>query len=432
MNYQNGFSSFYQRLTAHLKTPLFLNGYALVLSALSTSGLGILYWILAARRYPEDIVGLNSAAISAMMLLSGISQLNLRSPLIRFLPRAGTKSLKIVVLSYGVTVTLSAVIGIIFFAGLQLWSPALNPLLQSPIFIPWFIISIMGWDIFVLQDNILTGLRRALWIPVENTLFAILKLILLVVFSVSMPLYGIFASWTLPMIAIVIPINIAIFRRLLPIHVERSKSDQLPLTVREVGVFAMSDYLGSLFTLASTLLLPLIVTQLAGAKANAYFYLAWTISNSLVMVANNMSSSLTVEAALDERKLRSYTKSALVNTMRLLVPLVLLAIITTPLLLSLFGKNYTSESSVLLRLLVTSVLPSAIIAFYMGVARIKRQLKPIILIQFLICVLVLGGSIILLPMMGITGVGIAWLFSQSIIAIGLGIVYLQPLLRKDM
>ena len=142
MNYQNGFSSFYQRLTAHLKTPLFLNGYALVLSALSTSGLGILYWILAARRYPEDIVGLNSAAISAMMLLSGISQLNLRSPLIRFLPRAGTKSLKIVVLAYGVTVTLSAVIGIIFFAGLQLWSPALNPLLQSPVFIPWFIIRI--------------------------------------------------------------------------------------------------------------------------------------------------------------------------------------------------------------------------------------------------------------------------------------------------
>lgn len=428
MNNPNALSQYYHRLTAHLKIPLFFNGYALIASALATSGLGILYWILAARHYSEEIVGLNSAAISTMMLLSGVSQLNLRSPLIRFLPRSGTRTRKMVIWSYGITISVSAVIGVVFFMGLNIWSPAMRQLTENPLFIPWFVLAIIGWDIFVLQDNVLTGLRQAILIPIENTLFAILKLILLIAFAVSLPLYGIFASWTLPMFVVLIPVNFAIFKTLVPRHVEKTKQDQISLTVRDVSIFALSDYLGSLFTMASTLLLPLIVTQMVGAKANAYFYLSWTISNSLVMVANNMSSSLTVEAALDERQLRSYTTRALVNTFRLLVPLIGIVILAAPVILNLFGKNYSNESTSLLRMLVISVLPSAIIAFYMGVARVKRQLKSIILIQFFICIFVLGGSISLLPTLGINGVGIVWLTSQSIIAIAIGISYLKPII----
>src|ERR687886_313238 len=77
------------RLVSHVRTPLYRNGYALMLSDGTTSALGFLYWVLAARCYAAETVGLNAAAISTLLLLSGIAQLNLSTALIRFVPIAG-------------------------------------------------------------------------------------------------------------------------------------------------------------------------------------------------------------------------------------------------------------------------------------------------------------------------------------------------------
>src|SRR5205814_7849187 len=77
------------RLTDHLRLPLFRNGYALLFSGAATSGLGLLYWAVAARLYPLATVGLNSALLSAMLLLSCMAQLSLNNVLVRFIPAAG-------------------------------------------------------------------------------------------------------------------------------------------------------------------------------------------------------------------------------------------------------------------------------------------------------------------------------------------------------
>lgn len=81
-------SSLVARLAAHLHNPLYRNGYALASSSVITAGIGMLYWILAARTYPPGLVGLNSAMISVMMLLGGIAQLNLADGAVRF-PQGG-------------------------------------------------------------------------------------------------------------------------------------------------------------------------------------------------------------------------------------------------------------------------------------------------------------------------------------------------------
>ena len=65
------------RVASHLRLPLFRNGYALIIGSAATSGLGLVYWVLAARFYSAEMVGLSSAALSAMLLLSGISQTGL-------------------------------------------------------------------------------------------------------------------------------------------------------------------------------------------------------------------------------------------------------------------------------------------------------------------------------------------------------------------
>ena len=64
----------FARLAAHLQAPLYRNGYALVFSSAATSALGLVYWMLAARYYPTEVIGLNAALLSALRWLRVVWQ----------------------------------------------------------------------------------------------------------------------------------------------------------------------------------------------------------------------------------------------------------------------------------------------------------------------------------------------------------------------
>src|SRR3954463_13255604 len=99
----------YNQLMAHLRTPLYRNGYALILSTGITSALGLLYWAVAAKFYQTENVGLNSAVISTMIFLSGISQINLQETMVRYLPVAGHRTPRMVIYTYLIVLALSVV-----------------------------------------------------------------------------------------------------------------------------------------------------------------------------------------------------------------------------------------------------------------------------------------------------------------------------------
>lgn len=402
---------------AHLRTPLYRNGYALVVSSATTSVLGVAYWILAAHYYSTEAVGLNSAAISAMMFLSGIAQLNLISALVRFIPVAGRATRQFIVFAYLVTLFVSLGIGILFLRGLDRWAPALSFLDATPLFVLWFIAATMAWGIFALQDSVLTGLRQATWVPIENTLYALVKLALLVGLATLLPRYGVFASWTIALAVSLLPTNFLIFRRLVPNHARALAEPVPPLVPAQIVKYIAGDYVGSLFWLACTTLLPVMVTQLAGATANAYFFLAWQIAYSLHLVGPNMGSSLIAEAANDQTKLSVYSYRVFIATARVVVPIAIIVALGAPYILRIFGPSYASEGTTLLRLLSLSAIPNIVQALYVSIARVQRRIAAIVTVLGALCTLVLILSYVLLRLYGIVGVGVAWLVSQTIVAV---------------
>lgn len=404
------------RLIAHLRTPLYRNGYALMLSSTTTSVLGVVYWIVAARGYPPDIVGLNAAAIAAMTFLAGVSQLHLTSALNRFIPGAGRATGRLVVCAYLASVATALAASLVFVAGVDAWAPALGFLRSSAVAILLFTMATMAWCIFVLQDSVLTGLRQATWVPVGNTVFAVAKIALLLLFAAAFPQYGVFASWTLPLAVVLLPTNLLIFRRLIPRHVRATENQATPPAVGQIARYAAGDYLGSLLWQASITLLPVIVAQQAGATANAYFYLSWTIVASLYNVSRNLGASLIVEAATDQTNLGSYSYRVFVQTARLLVPLVAIVVLGAPSILRVFGESYAAEGATLLRLLALSALPDIVTAIAISIARVQRRMAAVVAMQASLSALVLALSAILLGRYGITGVGLAWLIGQSVVA----------------
>jgi O-antigen/teichoic acid export membrane protein/aminoglycoside phosphotransferase (APT) family kinase protein len=414
----------YHQLITHLRTPIYRNGYFLLISSLSTSGIGLIYWILAAHRYPTSQVGINSAIIAAMTLVAGIAELNLMSPLIRFIPLTGRSTKRFVLFAYLASLLISAVISTIFIKNLGHWSPALDFLGNNRILTIWFVISTMSWCIFVLQDSVLTGLRQTSWVPVENTVFSLTKIVLLLMFAASIPAFGIYASWTFALIVAIIPTNYYIFRKLIPIHEKREKQSYTAITPRQVIQFTVADYLSAIFWLISSTLLPVIVTSVSGATANAYFYLAWTIANTLYLIGPAMGSSLIVETAKDQHKLDYYSFRVFSNIMKIVLPAAIIIILGAPYILMIFGKGYSTEGTTLLRLLALSAIPNVVNSVFASTARVQRRMKAVVGTLAILCSMLLGSSYILLKEYGIVGIGIGWVASQSLVAV---IVYFTQL-----
>ena len=415
-------------LMAHVRLPLYRNAYALMISTAVTSVFGLLYWILAARYYRPDIVGLNAAVVSMLTFLAGVAQLPFMNAILRFLPVAGIAAGRFVRRTYLISILIATVIGALFLLSIEFWTPVLGFLRQDLWLSLWFLIGVVAWCVFALQDNVLTGLREAIYVPLENVPYAVTKVGLLIGLAGPFAAYGILASWTFPLLMVLPPVNYLIFRRLIPRHIRAANGQTLGYGIRQIVYYMGGNSLGALFLLAATRLLPLLVTNQAGALANAYFYLPWTIATSLKLIIANMTTSFTVEAARDTTKIQAYGYRFLAHTAGILALPVILMVIGAPYILNISGETYAAEGTQLLRLLTLTTIPNVVISLYLGIARVRQQVSGIIFVQGAFCVLTLGLSYLLLPMVGIVGVGIAVLVGESCIAVTLFFTNLWPIL----
>lgn len=413
---------------AHLRVPMFREAYALVLNSGLVSLLGVVYWLLAAHYYSPHVLGLNFAAISAMMFLAGISQLNLMSALMRFIPVAGRDTTRFVLSSYLLSICVAAAVALVFLLGIQSWAPALHFLTSSSGFVVWFAAATMAWCVFNLQDSVLTGLRSAVFVPLENLVYSIAKIALLVALVDVSPHYGIFASWTAALVVSLVPVNLLIYGRLLRRHVQGRES-RLP-TRRQLAKFVSADYVGALFWVTATMLLPVIVTAVKSPEANAYFSLAWMIALPLYAVSASTGASLVVTAAGDEARLPAYARRALIQTAAIVIPVALFLALAASFVLGFFGPEYAAHGSTTLVLLALSAIPNVVNALYVSAYRVQRRMARVVTLLGFQCGVALVLGIVLLNVSGIAGIGLAWLIAQTVVAAALLLVEPRVLLSS--
>jgi O-antigen/teichoic acid export membrane protein len=401
---------------------MYRTGYYLILGTGASGLLGVAFWALAARSYSAHVVGLSATAVSAMALVSGICSLGLSAVLVRYLPVAGPSGRPLIVRSYALTIVLSFLVGGLVALTTDIWAPSLGFLGED--FWPLaFACSTAAMTTFTLEDSVLTGLHAAAWVPLENTLYALAKLVLLAVLAGLLPFAGPFVAWNLPLLPAIVLVNYLIFRRLIP-----KMSSSGGLDRRKVIAMAAGNYGGNLFGLLGNMYLPILVANQTSATEAAYFYVPWMISISVELVALNMMTSLTVEAALDLPRLRQLSRRALKQSLRLVVPVAALTVILAPIGLLVFGSEYADEGTTLLRLLALGAIPNAIVALGAGVARIEHRGWIVTAIQGFQFVFVVALSATLLPGTGIAAVGIAWTGCQFLLAAVLLATILRPVL----
>jgi O-antigen/teichoic acid export membrane protein len=391
-------------LRRELSVPLYRNAYALMANTAGNSVLGLLYWVLAARTFPDAAVGRGNALISLMVLVSTFTQLNWSGALIRFLPRAGRSARQMLVTAYVMATGLAAIAAAAVMAYCHFVRPPEDPLHVSVGVAVWFVVSTMAWSVFNLQDAALTGMRSAVWVPLENGLYGLVKLVLLVVVARTSLADGVFASWTIPVIALLVPVNLLLFRRVLPGHAT-AEPGAPPPGRRALARYMAGDYAAQAFTQLSSTFLPVLVVSLLGAAQGAYYLPAQTAFAAMGMLATAITSSLVVEAARDEQATHRLARAMLRRICVLVLPAGAFVGLAAPWLLELFGSQYRAGATTVLQLMMLSLLPRVPVALYVTKCRLENRTGTLALLQFSQAVLVVGGTAVFAPTAGLVAVG---------------------------
>jgi O-antigen/teichoic acid export membrane protein len=408
------------RLRGHLAQPLYRTAYSLMAATVVTSILGFGFWVVAARLYAPEVVGRDGALIASMMALSTIAQLNLLTAIDRFLPRMGAKTARTVAAAYALSGTAALVLGIGFVLLIPRFVPDLQAFRTSWSLAVIFVFALVSWGVFVIQDAALTAVRAAPWIPVENAAFGVLKIAALPLVMGLVASNGIFASWLLPALIVIPPVNWFLFRRAIPNHVATQGDGPRSIdefTRRGLTTFLAQDYLSAVFSQGAFMLLPLLVVALLGSRDNAYFSVAVTLVTSFDLLAWNVVTSFTVEGTLTRGRRRELTRAVV---RRLLVPLAgasLVLIAVAPVVLLPFGPGYAQEAAPLVRILACASLFRAAQFLYAALCRLDGRAWPLVMIGAGQFALLLPLTLVLVPIFGLKGAALAWLVANIVVAV---------------
>jgi O-antigen/teichoic acid export membrane protein len=406
---------------AEAERSLLRGAYSLIANTAVTSALGMAFWIAAARLFSSTTVGRDTVLISTMIELSTLCQLNLGNGIVRFLPDLGEQSARALRLAYVLTGGLAICIGLAFVLVVRGLLPGLSFLGDDPALAGGFVVALALWGVFSLQDAALTATRRTPWIPLENGLFGVAKLAALPLMLLFGVLHGVFLAWVLPMALLLIPVNLLLFKRVIPAHVYTGarESSLQHMGRPRVLRFLAQDYLATIFTQTTMTVLPLIVIAILGAKQSAYFVIPFTIALAFDTFAYSACTSLVVEATLERRHLHGLVRMVLRRVFTLIVPVGAILIVAAPLVMLPFGHAYAQHGSDVLRLLVCAGLFRSAIALFSALSRIQGRALRLGVVEFSLLALALGPAIALAHADGIQGVALAWLGANAIVCLAL-------------
>jgi O-antigen/teichoic acid export membrane protein len=396
---------------------MYRDGYALVLAAGATSLFGFAFWAVAARSFPAHVVGIGSAAISSMMLLAGFSQVGLTNVLVRFLPGAGRHTGRLLRGTYVLGTVLAAVLAIGFLLGQHVWAPSLDLVTSNPGWIAAFVGGAVIFAVFSLQDSAMVGLGESIWVPVENAAYSALKLLLVVLLASRDTPGALFIAWTVPAALALAPVNAYIYAKAR--RVARRSEARLGERIdrRSISRFVVGNGVGAMFYLIATSLLPLLVLERLGADQAAYLAPAWAIATALQLATAAFVASLTVEGARNPGYLQDHVRRSFRQVLVLIGPIAFVTTLAAPQILGVFGEAYAHGAAGLLRWIGIAMVPHVCFSVGLGVCRVLEQSSRVAIGYALMCVPTLALSILLMPSMGLTGIGVAWFVGQACAAV---------------
>ena len=263
-------------------------------------------------------------------------------------------------------------------------------------------------SVTLVLDNALIGLLRGgvqLW---RNLVFALGKLValwLIVHCVTDRTGMGIYNTWTMGNV-ISLGILIGFIATKKPWGSKRYHPQWSLL--RKLGGAALQHHLLNLVISAPTLLLPVIVTIMFSAKANAWFYVAWMVANFVFVVPSALTIVLHALNSAQKAALKQRAQVTLSIAFATITIAICVILFGAKEMLSFFGNAYAAEATGTLQLLALGGLPLIIESHYIAICRIHDRIKQALVVMILGSLLQLAGAAFGGYSAGLVGLSIGW------------------------
>lgn len=385
-----------------------MNAGSLVGTTAVTAGLGFVYWLVAARVFSPEAVGLASASISAMSLLGFIGMLGLGSLLMGELPRQPEKSSSLISSAVVASGIAGGLLGLVFALFAESVSAQFHPLDESVGVVALFALGVALTSASLVLDQALIGLLFGGLQFARNAFFAVAKLAALLSIGLwAKDQFGIsiYATWAIG--------NLLAMAFVAAIGTSGGwwRLNSLPRWDVFHGLrrAAAGHHALNLALQFPVLALPIVVTAILSAVFNAYFYVAWMVAISFVWVA---PFALSVVLYTVGSKNPATVSRAARFTIGLSFLLGLLGsgviqLVSNP-VLSVFGGTYAAHAGPSLRIMVLAVFPLVIKDHYVSICRIEGRLAQGALLVSAGALLEVIGAALGAHLGGLVGLSLGW------------------------
>jgi len=388
---------------------LYKNSIYLMLNTLVITGLGFFFWMINTRLFSVEDIGIATALISVMGLITGLSVLGLNTGLIRFLPKAENKNKKINT-AFTLVIISSIIVTTIFLMFANTISPKLLFIQENMILSFAFIFFMIVASFNLLIESIFTAYRSTKYILGKNIIFSTLKLVFpfLLVFLGA---FGIFSSWMISLfIASIFSLIILIIK-----FNYRPKFAFHNSIIKRIGGYSFGNYVAGFIGGLPLMILPLLILNKLGAEQVAYYYMAMMIAALLFAIPQATSQSLFAEGSYSEKDLKKQIKKAVKIIAFILIPAILVIVFFGQYLLMLFGKEYATEGFRFLQIIAVSGVFVGVNKTFMGILKVRRMIKSMIFVNGVGSLLIIFSSYIF-SIWGLIGIGIGWSIGNVLIS----------------
>jgi O-antigen/teichoic acid export membrane protein len=391
---------------------MLVSSLALIAGKVATMGLGFFFWLLATQLFVPAEVGLAAGAVSAVMLSTQLALLGVGSSVIVHFPRHGARPAPLFDTAFTVVIA-SAFLAAVMFLLLALGAfDQLRVVATDPAFAVSFVAMCIFGTAGILFDQISTALRRGDQALARALLFGIVTISLLAGIAAATKAatsFAIFVTWVGGALGACMLGALQLRRS--PSHYRFRPRLEPSLTRSLLGV-GLPNHALTLAERAPGLILPIVVTELVSAEANAAWYTAWMMAWVLYIVPIQVGMTLFAEAAHRPTELGKLVRDGIRISLAIALPACVALAVLAHFVLSILGPTYAEAGTTPLRILVIAVVPLTLIQAYFVVCRSTRRLREATLTGVVNGLASVGGAAAAVIAFGLTGMAVAWLTAQ--------------------
>lgn len=389
--------------------PIIKNAIFIILTNFCNLVIGFFFWMLATRLYTPNDIGIISAILSSISIISIISSVGLPMALTLYLPENVKNANRIINSSLIVCIIISITISLIFSLEVDILAPKLKIILGNPVLIVVFVMTAMVTTISLLIGGIFVAGKRSSFHMIKENIFGIVKTVLLILLS-GLGVIGILISWSLGLVVAMIVGFFLMFK--LWKYKPMATFDPI---IKKMARFSVGNYIAGIFYSIPKFIFPIIIINLISADAAGYFFIAMTIAGLFYGIPEAVAGPFLAESS-NKDKFWNNVHNVIKFDMYLLIPGLLLFAIIGRSILGVFNPNYAIHSFNTFLILAAASIPISLITVFNMIRNAQKRVTSAIKVDVFVAVTTITLSIPLMRILNIEGIAISYLIANTIAA----------------